>query len=196
MKKICLHGKYGDGRVTLVDDDIYDVYKNVNLVVSHNGYVILSTEGKRLHRLITSCPANMVVDHKNHNRLDNRRKNLRVCTQKENANNLKGVKNYYYDKTHGRWVVEYKGKFCGYYDSEDEAKKQVQLFRSGQKYAKKNRVGVHLPKNIYAYNRNRAGGVRYCFTQIINGVRHSKFGFKTITDAEQYKNKFNERRIG
>ena len=50
-------------------------------------------EGKiktfRMHRLITKATPGMVVDHINHDTLDNRKSNLRVVTQKENLRNTK-----------------------------------------------------------------------------------------------------------
>lgn len=40
-----------------------------------------------MHRLVTDAPLGMVVDHLNHDTLDNRRINLCVCTQSENLSN-------------------------------------------------------------------------------------------------------------
>jgi len=39
----------------------------------------------QLHRLITNANDEMVVDHRNHNTLDNRDINLKVCTRQENS---------------------------------------------------------------------------------------------------------------
>lgn len=40
-----------------------------------------------LHRILLSAPDGMHVDHRNHNGLDNRKANLRICTADENLRN-------------------------------------------------------------------------------------------------------------
>lgn len=53
---------------------------------AHNCYAVarIQTNGQmryvRMHRLIMNCPKGMVVHHKNHNTLDNRRCNLEIMT--------------------------------------------------------------------------------------------------------------------
>lgn len=47
------------------------------------------TETRSLHRMLLDPGPGMVVDHKNGNPLDNRRGNLRACTQRQNTRNQK-----------------------------------------------------------------------------------------------------------
>lgn len=64
-----------------------------------------------LHRFVTDAPKGKVVDHMNHNTLDNRKINLNVCTQFENQQNLKGakknsksgVRGVAWDKANNKW---------------------------------------------------------------------------------------------
>jgi hypothetical protein len=54
-----------------------------------------------LHRFVMNCPKGMEVDHINHNKLDNRKENLRICTRSENGKNLR--------KTPGHGTSQFKG---------------------------------------------------------------------------------------
>lgn len=127
--QIPLGGKYGLKKSALIDAE--DIHKVTSLSwhVSDNGYVINRSRGNtvRMHRLIMNTPPGMDTDHINHNKLDNRKSNLRICTRSENLKNKQGVKGYYYCKKRDRWVVdciaiEVKWK---QFKSEEEAKRFV-----------------------------------------------------------------------
>lgn len=53
-------------------------------------YAVTTSNGKAIfmHRLIMNCPEDKVIDHINANGLDNRKSNLRICTQLENMQNF------------------------------------------------------------------------------------------------------------
>lgn len=92
--EIILRDKHGKehGRALIDIEDVEKV-KDVKwrlYKAHHTSYVYgFSTEKRvlKLHRLIMNCPSGLVVDHLNHNGLDNRKINLRVCTIKENNMN-------------------------------------------------------------------------------------------------------------
>lgn len=110
--KIPVFGKHGVGKFMLVDVEDVELVAGVRWYVSWNGYATnrSKTNGKntnlRAHRVIMDAPLGMDVDHINHNKLDNRKSNLRVCTRSENLSNRTGVKGYYYAKSRNRWVVD------------------------------------------------------------------------------------------
>ena len=73
---------------TLIDLDDIEKCKGIKWYLLKGKYVS-NTEIGRLHRFITNCPDYMVVDHINHNTLDNRKSNLRLCKEEDNRKNLK-----------------------------------------------------------------------------------------------------------
>lgn len=88
----------------------------------HNGYAARREKGKTvyLHREIMQPPPGMVVDHKNHNRLDDTRVNLEICTQQENLRNsakrsgtASRFRGLYFEKRIGKWCARIK--FQGQY---------------------------------------------------------------------------------
>lgn len=86
-----------------------------------------SQQIKLHHFIIGKPPENMVVDHIDNNRLNNRRENLRFASVKQNAQN-KSMNNGKYmgvqfEKKTNRWVAMCARKSLGTYDTEEEAAK-------------------------------------------------------------------------
>lgn len=89
---------------------------------------------KRMHRVIMNAPNKLQVDHINHNTLDNRKQNLRLCTNAENQCNQKGYENttskykgVCWHKRDKVWTAQIqrnkKQVHLGYFDSEIQAAK-------------------------------------------------------------------------
>ncbi len=78
----------GDGQYALVDAADYDWLKQWTWHL-HNGYATRRENGRTIymHREIVKAPEGTPVDHTNHNKLDNGRRNLRLCTREENTRN-------------------------------------------------------------------------------------------------------------
>jgi len=92
------------GKVALVDDEDYDWINGFKWHYTHFGYAGHRTDIKTIvlmHRLILCAPKGMEVDHKNRDKLDNRRDNIRLCTRGQNNAN-RGV---------SRGSSKYKGVF-------------------------------------------------------------------------------------
>ena len=86
-----------------------------------------------MHRLIMNAPPDKLVDHKDHNGLNNCRSNLRLCSVADNSHNRRPsnktsrYKGVYWSKTAKIWkaVIRFKGKnqYLGKFDNEIEAAK-------------------------------------------------------------------------
>ena len=122
LRKVFKNGKpyrygYLVDRVQVDPEDswLLDAYNwSINAHTDRLFYV-KSSYGLKLHRLIANAPPGMVVDHINGDTLDNRRENLRVCT---NAENVKGqhrargasqYKGVYWNKHSQKWAVQIGG---------------------------------------------------------------------------------------
>jgi hypothetical protein len=86
----------------------------------------------RMHRLIMGAKTGEYVDHINHDTLDNRRCNLRLCSNSQNnmnkyvvSSNTSGFKGVNFDKRNNKWrsYITKDGKQygCGYYNTAIDA---------------------------------------------------------------------------
>lgn len=117
----------------LVDIDDLDRVKGIRWSISY-GYAHNGKLGP-MHRYLLRCTdKNLVVDHINHNTLDNRKSNLRIVTRQQNNWNLrsntgtskfKGVRLIERDNKYvfyaSNIVYNKKSIFLGYYNTELEA---------------------------------------------------------------------------
>lgn len=122
----------------LIDIEDIDLVKDIKWHKSNlqrSTYYCISNNSKwrRIHRLILGITdENTLVDHINHNGLDNRKSNLRICTNQQNIcncnipkNNKSGCKGVYWAKDKQKWTVQvtinnktkYIGRFTEYEDA-------------------------------------------------------------------------------
>ena len=78
-----------------------------------------------MHRFIIECPADMQVDHVNHNKLDNRKCNLRIVTNQQNQWNKNNIKGCHFNKQRKKWTAQIttnnKKIYLGIFNTEQEA---------------------------------------------------------------------------
>lgn len=114
MKKIEIEQK-GKTYYTLVDDEDYDVFNSYTWYINAKGAVYCGDKSIRkygsglLHRLVLGLTSdNLDVDHKDGNKLNNQKENLRTCTRTQNQQNRGKTRA---STTGYKGVTVYKGRF-------------------------------------------------------------------------------------
>lgn len=155
------------------DLDDYDLVRQYYWSVNSSGYAssyyfTRDNNGKRihhtklLHRIIMNAPNNMDVDHINHNKLDNRKNNLRLCSSQQNdynnslsKRNTSGVIGVSYDKRLEKWrsYITFEGEWINlgiYFNKEDAI---IARLTAELKYFKEFAPQQHL-FNVYNIERS------------------------------------------
>ncbi len=120
------------GEKVTVDAEDFSILNGYKWSTNNRGYVYGVVNGSRfaIHRLIVNCPSKKQVDHINGDRLDNRKQNLRICTNSQNhqnkpktKRNTSGYKGIRFKR--GRWhahiTLNRKQKHLGAFDHKMEA---------------------------------------------------------------------------
>jgi len=124
------------GAVALVDDDDFEWLNQWKWHLSRFGYAVRKPKEQiYMHRLVAKTPVGMKTDHINYNKLDNRKCNLRICTDAQNArnrpkqsNNTSGYKGVFLSKKTNRWRAQIrlnkKTFHLGTFETREEAYKK------------------------------------------------------------------------
>jgi len=143
MKSVPLYGKK-DGKYnvvvghTFVDDDVFDLVSKYHWNKTRQGYAVRNAKTENgykylsMHRVILGVDnPKIYVDHKDLNKLNNCKENLRTCTPTENQRNkppqknnrlgLKGVRISKEGKFEARINVNRKEIYLGYFYTPEEA---------------------------------------------------------------------------
>lgn len=125
----------------ICDADVWERLKQYTWHKAKSGYVGTNYYGNEhkymlFHRAIFNIENGLIVDHINHNRLDNRIENLRYTTYQGNNinkrstsnNSSSGMNGIYWDVKREKWIVELslnsKCYYFGGYEELDEAVKR------------------------------------------------------------------------
>ncbi len=136
MKRISLT----KNQYAIVDNDDYEWLSKFNwcFTAGRSSYAVrqIGTNKKSkhlsMHRAITKAPEGSYVDHINGNTLDNRKCNLRLCTNRENlinsklrSDNTSGYRGVHWSKQKSKWqaTIHNKGHLyhLGFYDDKRKA---------------------------------------------------------------------------
>lgn len=129
-KKISLN----NGQFAIVDDEDFDLVNQYVWQAHKAGGknpLVYAVSKLRMHRLVIQCPKGLIVDHINGDPLDNRKSNLRICTNSENQQNTQSrggtskYKGVSFSKKKKRWRASFMWQgqvfYCGSFATEEEA---------------------------------------------------------------------------
>lgn len=108
------------GKEATVDDEHFEWLTAMGSWCLNQGYAVRNVRlpnGKRrfvhMHRLLMDAPDGTYVDHRNNDPLDNRRENLRLCTNAENqrnrgaaSNSRSGLKGVSWHRQGAKWQAQ------------------------------------------------------------------------------------------
>lgn len=130
MQKINL----GNGLFALIDNNDYDLISKYSWHITTGNYAATSYNNTTLHMhvLIMNPPEDKVVDHRDGHRLDNRKHNLRICSQAQNTRNRRkhnksssefiGI---HWNNSKNKWITNisynYNKILLGWFDDEEKA---------------------------------------------------------------------------
>lgn len=123
------------GFVAIVDDEDYARVSGFKWYLhgcGFHGYYARTACRKLMHRFIISPPNGLPVDHKNGDKPDNRKSNLRVCTVAGNqhnrgarSDNTSGFKGVSFHKSARKWVavicLDSKNRHLGCFATKEDA---------------------------------------------------------------------------
>ena len=132
------------GRWCLVDEGDFGAVSNHRWYLNTGGYAASdSAERRTMHCFLMKPEEGRFVDHRSGNTLDNRRKNLRVCTprqnswnQKRRSNNSSGLKGASFLPKLGKWRARIRvngnESHLGLFETKEEA--HAAYVRAAEKY--------------------------------------------------------------
>lgn len=125
-----------NGQVALVDAEDFERVYGLPWTVDAGGYVHawVGEERLLLHRVILGAEADQFLDHRFHDKLNNRKRNLRFATKQQNARNRHKIKRptssrfkgVCWFKRTGQWqcritISRVKRQCLGYFSREEDA---------------------------------------------------------------------------
>lgn len=132
-----LHARGGELKGFAILDDEDCAQAAYRWCLNAGGYAVRKVGGKveYLHRIIAGVRGSITVDHRNRDKLDNRRANLRLAPQssqpqntsahRDGSSRFRGV-----SRRRGSWRAQVKSLYLGSYEIEEDAAAVAARYRA------------------------------------------------------------------